>query len=277
MLSSRVVVGIATAISLAALTAAPGCAVTRPPEMPRADALPDAPEETVAVQLTGADVLARYVEATGGRAAYEQLDSRIIRGSFEGRVLFLEFSGTFTTWQKHPRKLKTEARARLFGREIVFVAATDGSSAWQGGGNEVRMLEGPRRDSFIRQADLRLVLTPEVHYPQIEYRGDEVYHGDLCRRVEMQTAQGDTETRFYSVESGLLNGMSARRKGAADAFTMRVSDYQDVGGIKEPTRFEFSIFGGKVLWQHDAIQHNVEIDDALFARPALPAAGAAMK
>lgn len=262
------------AVGLTLLGAIPGCATARPPEIAQADACPDATVEPGAARPTGADVLARYVEATGGRAAYEQLDSRIIRGSFEGRVLFFEFSGTFTTWQKHPRKLKTEARARLLGREIVFVAATDGSNAWQGGGNEIRMLDGPRRDSFIRQADLRLVLTPESHYPQIEYRGDEVYQGALCRRVELQTAQGDTETRFYDVDSGLLNGMSARRKGAADAFTMRVSDYQDVGGLKEPTRFEFSIFGGTVVWQHDAIEHNVEIDDSVFALPRLPPAAA---
>jgi hypothetical protein len=272
--SHHVAARIALAAGLAALVAVLGCAAARSAEAPQVDAPGSPPAAPAETRLTGVDVLSRYVDVTGGRAAHEQLESRIIHGSFEGRVLFFHVSGTFTTWQKHPRKLKTEARAKLLGREIVFIAATDGSSAWQGGGNEVRMLDGARRDSFIRQADLHLVLTPELHYPSIEYRGEEPFNGVTCRRVELRTKEGDTETRFYASETGLLNGMSARKKGAADAFAMRVSDYQDVGGIKEPTRFEFSILGGTVSWQHDAIEHNVEIDDARFTPPKLPAAAA---
>ncbi len=245
-----------------------GCATTRPVETPQTDKPAVAGVSPPAAPLSGRDVIDRYVEVTGGRAAYEHLESRIIHGSFEGHVLFFTVKGTFTTWQKHPRKLKTEARASLLGREFTFVAATDGVDAWQGGGgSDVKMLEGPRRESFIRQADLRIIITPEAHYSTIDYRGDESFHGVECRRVELQTAEGDTETRFYAVDTGLLNGLSARRKGAADGFGLRITEYQDVGGMKEPSRFEFSVLGGTVSWQHDSIEHNVAVDDALFAPP----------
>lgn len=245
-----------------------GCAAAGPGRVAAPEAAPRSAETAANAEPSGRALLARYVDATGGTAAYEALTSRVTRGEFEASILVFTATGTFVSYQKQPHMLRTEITARLLGREFSIVGATDGAEVWQTSGDgKITMLDGPRREAFIRQADLHLILEPDRQFTSIESRGRRGFEDADCYEVETTTPEGDHETRFYRTSDGLLAGMTTRRTNGGGDFKLLVHEYRDVDGILEPVQFELSTLGAHVTWSSTTVEHNVAVDDALFTRP----------
>lgn len=245
-----------------------GCSLPKP-HSTAADVqpAPDGPEPSEPTSRPAISVIERYIEATGGREAHQQLTSRITHSRFSGMFLLLPLSGEFTTYQKHPTRLRAEGSAKILGRDITFVAATDGQVAWQetswGG---LKVLEGVRRENFIRQADMHLLLRPERHYSRMDWQGPVEFEGVACEQLELHDLDGSVEVRYYDVQTGLLAGFKARGGGGGQ-FEVQVREYRSVGRILEPIEFEFRFLGGRLRWVNELVEHDVEIDDAIFAPP----------
>jgi hypothetical protein len=87
--------------------------------------------------------------------------------------------------------------------------------------------------------------------------------------VEGQPTKGPAEKLFFDVENGLLVRWDmARRQGDRRVFVkVYLNDYKDIDGVKIPfnVRMVFESFEFSLIV--DEMQHNVEINDAIFRRP----------
>src|SRR5213592_4738942 len=85
-----------------------------------AGALPAADE------LTKADtILDKYIEATGGKAAYEKRHTEVSTGTLE--IVGKGIKGTITSYRSEPNKSLTEVDIQGIGK---VTEGTDGTIAW---------------------------------------------------------------------------------------------------------------------------------------------------
>ncbi len=234
---------------------------------PPADAPGAAPAAAKAELPTAKAVFDKYVEATGGAAAYGKLTSRVSKGTME--VSPMGMKGTLTISQGAPNKF-------LMASDIAGVGSSqqgfDGSTVWSidpttGG----RIVDGAERASFVNRSQFNLELDMLKVYPKSEVLGSEVVEGQDCWKVKVGPETGDPMTYLYSKSSGLLlvtRGSQESQMGKIE-FVTTMSDYREVDGIKFPFKMvtKPSGFPATIIMTIDSAQHNTKIDDKTFAPP----------
>lgn len=88
--------------------------------------------------------------------------------------------------------------------------------------------------------------------------------------IEGIPAKGPPEKLFFDIDNGLLVrwDMARRVPNRGTVFVkVHLDDYRDVGGVKMPfdVRFAFESFNFRI--KVEEMQHNIEIDDAIFKKP----------
>lgn len=226
-----------TTLTLVALVAAPGAAQDTLPTVNR--------------------LLARYVDASGGRAAIERVQTRITNGSL---VEDVPSEGPATT-------TRFEARARVPGMWLLewrFPGRTDRSGAdgtigWQVWNDTV-----VRSDEIVRSKEA-FVFDPQAPLRIGEYFRDLVVAGTV--RVGGREAYQVTTDRpdahfalYFDVETGLLIRIG---------YFWDLTDYREVDGVRIPFRISVSRKGGSGTWVIETIAHNVPVDASQFAMPGV--------
>jgi len=224
------------ALALAALVAAPGAAA----------------QDTVP---TVDRIVARYVEAAGGREAIERLNTRVTRGSF---VEDIPSEGPATA-------TRFEARALVPGMLLLTWcfpgrtdgAGSDGSVGWETHGDTVRCSDG-----IVRSKEA-FVFDPQAPLRVREYFRDLAVSGTV--RVGGRDAYEVTTDRrdahfalYFDVETGLLVRIG---------YYWDLGDYREVDGVMIPFRITQSRKGGSSAYVIDGVEHNVPLDASEFAMP----------
>jgi carboxyl-terminal processing protease len=216
-----------------------------PPALPEAAAIKMGPSVDPAMPSVKS-ILEKYVEASGGRSAFEKITSRVSRGTVE--ITALGMTGTAEFDEQSPNKSSLIIEAPGLG---IMQRTFDGSQAW---------LQDPVQ-GFIRFTGLglELVRTAAVFnkqtklkelYPSAGLIGKEKLNGKDAYVVQM-----DYERWFFDVEGGLL-----LRKG-----NTYFDDYREVDGVKLPFRIREDVYSGVgLVYQLTEIKHNVKIDEAKF-------------
>ncbi len=192
-------------------------------------------------------ILERYVEASGGRSAFEKITSRVSTGTVE--LTSLDVRGTVEVFEQSPNKLSMIMDAPGLG---VMQRTFDGTRGWlqdplQGlirfTGLGLEMVKASA--VFNKQAKLAELYPNPVLLGKEKLNGKDVYALRL-----------GFEKWYFDVESGLL-----ARKG--DTY---YGDYREVNGIKLPFMVREEVFAGAgVVYKLTEIKHNVGIDEAKFA------------
>ncbi len=196
------------------------------------------------------EIVARHVQATGGRAAWEKLAAQTRKGVAlpDSANLPLESAAqapnkwTFTIRMPNGRTLKH---------------GFDGAQGWEDRGRAVRM----ERDAALEETliyDPFWVLRVRDHFPKLSLRGIEKNGDSEVYVIEAAPAEGRTRILFFDVRQGLLT-----RAGK----TM-YADYRDAGGVKVP----FLVRYGYQTFRFTEIRHDEPVDEARFRMPAPPAA-----
>ena len=221
---------------------------------------------------SGESILDRYIEVTGGRAAYEKITSDLTTGRMEMPAQGIKAS------------LKS-MRAKPGSRSIVEIEGvgkmeegSTGGVAW-----EKSVMTGARIKSGAEQAiALRTAALDREHnwrnyYTAAENQGVESIQGEDCYKILLTAKAGKPETRYYSKASGLLVRMTMTMPNPMGEIPTEttVSDYRDVSGIKMPFKTEMSVMGQKMNLTFESVKLNVEIPAEEFAMPADIAALAA--
>jgi hypothetical protein len=215
---------------------------------------------------TGKDVLERYIEVTGGRAAYEKFNTRASKGTLT--VAAAGLSGALETWQAAPNSMYVSFELAGLGKTEQ---GTDGKIAWESSAiTGARLLKDAEKAAFIRSADFHGELHPERNYKSIELVGTENLGDKPAYKLSMTTNEGDVETRWYDQETGLLVKMEATtRTQMGDIKSVSVlSDYREADGVKIPCKVTISQMGQEIVLATDQVQHNVEVPAGRFDPPA---------
>ncbi len=244
---------------------------TTPPPTPPATQQPTpqtAPPATPAVTEplpTVDQVLDKYVEALGGKAALEKATSRVSKGSFE--LPEMGASGTVTVYAKAPDKTAVVVDIPSFG---VIKQAFDGTVSWED--NPMSGLtekSGAALATAKREASFRRELELKTQYKQWEIKGKQKL-GDQDVYVMVATPdQGAVETWYFDAATGLLARVDAEREGPQGTALIQASfkDYRDVEGVKIPFRIEQVMPGMTIITKMDEVKQNVDIPDSQFAKP----------
>ena len=211
-------------------------------------------------------ILEKYVQAIGGKAAIEKVKSRVTEGTID--IPAAGISGKFTTQAKAPNMTSLKADLPGFG---VITEAYDGSVAW-----ENNPIQGLREKTGNELADTKLDadfyrdIKLKSLYPKMVLQGKEKYADKEAYVIVATPPEGSVEKFYFDAQSGLLIRQDSERESPEGKIPVQVyfDDYRDVEGVKLPhvmrqvtPQFEMSI---KV----SGVKNNVPVDEAAFKKPS---------
>jgi len=208
----------------------------------------------------GQSVLDSAVEAEGGRAAFDRLHTRVLRGQIEMPAKGL--SSPIAIYQAAPSKERTE----LFGG----VEGTDGEIAWENVATGPRLIQGAERRGVLRRAVFNRDANWRKVYQSAECKGVENANGVECYRLLLKTFEGDSVTLWIDKKSQMpVREMSTEHRPDGDLpLEISYEDYRKVDGIWFPYRQRQKFAGTELTITFDRVEHNTLIPSAQFEPPA---------
>ena len=210
-------------------------------------------------------VLDKYVEALGGKAAIEKATSRVSKGTFE--LPEMGASGTLTIYAKMPNKSLVVVDVPGFG---VIRQAFDGTVAWEDNPQSgVTEKSGAALATAKRDASFRRELELKTQYKQWEIKGKQKVGDQDVYVMTATPEEGAVETWYFDAGTGLLARVDAERETGQGTALIQASfkDYRDVEGVKTPFRIEQAMPGMTIITKIDEVKQNVDIPDTQFAKP----------
>ncbi|MEP6707856.1 MAG: S41 family peptidase [Pyrinomonadaceae bacterium] len=198
---------------------------------------------------TSSQIIAKYIEAVGGREALEKVHSRVSRAQTE--ITGVGTKGSAELYEKGPNRFALLINVPGLG---IMMRGSDGRTAWwqdplQG------YIEFPQgtsldaiRGAFVDQPTSLKEMSPVLRLTGVE---------KLDSR-EVYVLQGPVPNLklYFDAQTGLL-----LRKG-----NIYYEDYREVDGVKLPFSIrEDSLLGFNFVYKITDVKHNVPIDDAKFA------------
>ncbi len=215
---------------------------------------------------TAEAIVERFIDATGGRAAWESLTS--IRGLGTIEVVGVPVRGSVAIYQT------AEGFRRSVDADGVGVQATirRGAEAWNVRGDGlVTAMEGAELLKMQRDNSFNPLLDPSQIYASLAVNGVEEVVGAQAWVVRC-VPENDPEAedlRYFDMESGLQVKLVQRGSGQGAAIPTEIflSDYRPVGEVQ--FAFETMIVAGRgrIQISLQAMQSNVSIPSCLFETP----------
>ena len=211
------------------------------------------------------EIIERYIEVTGGRAAYEKLHNMVLRGTISITASGQSVGVTMykASPNKHLQILESEG-------VLTFRQGFDGETLWQmNRDNVARIFDGPSKVAQVNEetfnAELRL---PELHEGVYMVKIEEM-SGEPCYHLLLTSPQVAAQHRFYSVESGLLVARRVVQPGPRGGLSMLVefSDYEETAGVRFPRRFRKTQMGQEMITIMDSVEVNVDLPADIFDLP----------
>ncbi|MFZ0735828.1 MAG: c-type cytochrome [Candidatus Acidiferrales bacterium] len=228
-----------------------------------------APEEAAAPNALpkADDLIAKYVEALGGKDAIDRISSRVEKGTLAA----MGNDSPVEVFAKSPDK--RISIAHLQGGEIV--TAFDGEMGWLGNpGRPAREMSSAEADGARLDADLHFA----TDLTQL-FKGFRVRPAEKIGDSDAWVVYGLNEDKppvvlYFHEKSGLLVRMVRYVETPLGRNPTQIdyADYRDVNGVKVPFRWTIARPGGRFTIQIEKIQQNVPVDDAKFAMPPAPPA-----
>jgi hypothetical protein len=215
---------------------------------------------------TGEEVLAQYVEATGGKAAYEKLTNRVSTGTFE--LAAANVKGKVIQTQAAPNKMLNVTDMGATGKTSQ---GTDGTLAWEistFGGD--RVLDGDEKETFLTQATFNSELKRKDLYAKIECVGTEDVEGKPAYKVVLTPKAGKPLVEFYDVKSHLMTKQTATVATPMGELKIDTfpGDYKKVDGVLMPMSARQKILTQEIKITFTDIKHNVTLPKDAFNPPA---------
>lgn len=252
-----------TAIALVAAVPMPAQAPATAPVTPTADAvIARRGEERLP---TAASILDRYIEVTGGRAAYENRTSEITHSTLEYTAAGIQ--GSITRYASPDRYYMVMDIPGLGAMEL---GVRDGV-AWERSdvmGPHIR--EGAERAEALREATLNASLHWRDLFVTSETTGIDQVAGEDCYSVVQTPESGHPQTTCFSIESGLalkVSAIAASQMGDVPVETA-VNEYQNLGGILAPSKVTINQAGQSFTVTTLSVEANADIPAERFEFPA---------
>jgi len=177
-------------------------------------------------------ILDRFIEVTGGRAAYEKRHSEYTVADIE--IANTPIKGTVTTYRRAPNKRTMEMDLPMIGK---FRQGSDGTIAWSITPSEgAKLLEGEQLEQALRAGLYNNDLYWRELCKRVETVGTEDVDGRPAYIVTRTYKVGKPITDYYDAASGLLvKGIAKQQMPSGEVRTeILVSDYRNESGVLIP-------------------------------------------
>jgi zinc protease len=182
----------------------------------------------------GETILDRYIQVTGGKAAYQKHTHETLTGT----IMFPEqgLNGRLTRYAMAPDKEYSVVELGPIGK--IESGYTDGVAWEKSAILGPRVKTGDEKDQAAREAQFNAQAEWRKIFPRAETAGSELVNGEDCYKLVLTPAAGKPEIQYYSKKSGLLLKTSATAVSPMGevAVEVEVSDYKNFDGILLPTR-----------------------------------------
>ena len=210
-----------------------------------------------------ADVLERYVRATGGRDVLLRHKSMTIHGRYQLPAQKLDLETlTYTRDGKLLQKVVLPN-----GKE--YVSGYDGQIAWQlDPAGKVTLHDGDEARSVARDADMYYHLHVMNYFKSMDVIDVKEFNGRPCYHLKGVNNWGKVNEHFYDKENGLLLGYAfntAWRGGNGDA-TETFEDYKNFDGILMPARTTSRDGNDLTISLITSVTYD-DVNDSVFALP----------
>jgi hypothetical protein len=215
----------------------------------------------------GEAVIAKYIEVTGGQAAYEKVHTSISAGTMTMPAQGIQ--GKVTMYEAEPAKNYTSVEIPGIG---LVEDGTDGTIAWEKSALQgARLKTGDEKAFAIRSANSQSrYVNLKKFYKTVETVDIETINGRPCYKVVQTPIEGKPETTYYDKESGLLvkeTGIMASPMGEIP-FETEIGDYRKEGALLLPHKITQSFVGQKMEIVLESTRLNAEIPKDRFDIPA---------
>ena len=223
------------------------------------------PGEAKLVMPAGEELLDKYLNAIGGAAALQKINSRVQKGTltaFGGKNFSMEVIS------KAPGK-RYSVMHLPNGDSIT---AFDGKSGWLSVPGRVHIMTAAENDGARIDADLYFATHLKSLYQKFNVLPGETISGHETYLV-VGRAEGKPPLRLYLDKvSGLLLRLVRYAETPLGRIPTQLdySDYRDADGVKVPFKWVLSRPGNHFSIQVDQIQQNVPVNDAKFVAPQPP-------
>ena len=210
-------------------------------------------------------ILEKYVQTLGGKAALEKITSTASKGTFE--IPAFGATGSAELWEKAPNKTALKLDIPGFG---LVLEGFNGAVAWsQDPQSGLREKTGAELAATKLDADFYKPLRLKQLYPKIAVKGKEKV-GDKDMYVLTATpAEGSPETWYFDAATGLLARMDLERESPQGKMAVQVflEDYKEVDGIKIPHTVRQVTSAFTIIIKLEEVKHNVAVDETKFNKP----------
>jgi hypothetical protein len=214
---------------------------------------------------TAADVIGKYLDAIGGKAALTTLSSMRQVGTMEMPAMGMKLEMDVAAAAPNKRVMKM-----VLPGMGEMAQGYDGSTAWANDPMQgPRVLKEKELTQVLETADFTAELVKDAsRFKSIEVVGREDFEGQPCWKVVFTRPSGNVTTEFYHVESGLLVGSLAKQASAMGEVEARtvVSEYKQFGAVKLPTRLSISAGPQQMTMTTTSVTFN-DVPEAAFALP----------
>lgn len=210
-------------------------------------------------------ILDQYVEAMGGRAAYDKLNNRVTKMTMSLPAQGLTISTTM--YATRPDKTYVASEAEMFGK---MESGTNGDIVWASNmmtGPQIK--EGAERALTLRGAFFDSVAGWQKMFKKVECVGTETIEGKTCYKVVLTPNEDEPETRYFDRESHLLvrTDMNVTTPMGTIPMETYVSDFKKVDDVLYAHKMRVMMMGQERIMTIDSIEHNVDLPPDRFDLP----------
>jgi len=219
----------------------------------------DSPQQNIIPEdLTALDVISKYVDTTGGKQNYLNVQDRTTM--MTGTMMNREFSVKIQ--QKAPDKLRQEVHAGSAKQTVIF----DGTNGVTILGNNSTPLEGNELNRIKIEAQMNFLLDPTAYGITLKLDGVEEIDSVQCYKISMVSDSSSTWIQYYGINSGLKIKEVRDVDIPQGKFKQETfyDDYREVDGIKYPLKIKQTIGTQSAEINVDSIKVNTGLDDKLF-------------
>lgn len=205
--------------------------------------------------MTGADVIANYVKAIGGKENMMKINDVSSVAAMEMQGMKIEI----VTKQKAPDKIMVETK---LGPNVMSKQVYNGVSAKAKTPAGIQEITGNDKEDMRLQATLNAELYLDKLGIKPELTGVEEVNGKPAWKVTIALPSGRSTVDYYDQESGLKIKTVAQQ--AQMAVTTEYADYKPVNGVLFPFKMKQSVGPQSFDIVFSSIEINKGIDDSVF-------------
>lgn len=222
---------------------------------------------------TAEDLVAKYLQALGGTEALGKLTSRRATGTVTVSTPAGDISGPIELLSKAPNKVRasmTMDMSAMGAGQMEIVQRFDGTTGMMSNSLQGDVeITGTQLDAMRNS----VFPTPLLHYKDngstIQLLPNDTIDGHPVLVLQLTPKVGPPEKMCFSPDTYLIARTVVHVNNAQIGEVDQVSDpsdYRDVSGVKVPFRLVNTAGGQTVTIVLSAVEHNVPIDDSIFAK-----------